>query len=125
MDEAMGDTQPTRGWIADGVHHLPLRVYYEDTDASGIVYHARYLHFFERARTEFLRCLGIERRQMVAGAKAHAFAVRGMSLDYRRPARLARQSNNWPPLRPARLARQSNNWPPLRPARLARQSNNW
>jgi acyl-CoA thioester hydrolase len=65
----------------------PVRVYYEDTDASGVVYHAAYLRFFERARTEWLRALGYsqERLRVEAGA---AFTVAGMELEFRRPARL-------------------------------------
>ena len=51
---------PTSGEFGpDKIHRLPVRVYYEDTDFSGVVYHARYLHFFERGRTDSLRCLGI------------------------------------------------------------------
>ncbi len=69
------------GHIEDGVHHLPLRVYYEDTDAAGLVYYANYLKFAERARTEMIRLLGLS----YLGA---AFAVRRCTVDYLRPARL-------------------------------------
>ncbi len=65
----------------------PVRVYYEDTDAGGIVYHASYLRFAERARTEWLRALGFGQRDM-AERFGCVFAVRRCSLDYRRPARL-------------------------------------
>jgi acyl-CoA thioester hydrolase len=82
-------TQPLArsGKIAAGAHSLLIRVYYEDTDAAGIVYHANYLRFAERARTEMLRLLGFgqERLRMEAGL---AFAVRRCSVDYRAPARL-------------------------------------
>lgn len=61
-------------------HLLTVRVYYEDTDFSGNVYHARYLHFFERGRTEFLRDLGIHHSELVEDGIA--FAVRKMSLDF-------------------------------------------
>ncbi len=72
----------------DGLEHvLPLRVYYEDTDAAGIVYYANYLKFAERARTEMLRLLGIHQRSM-SEDYGLAFAVRDCSVDYRRPARL-------------------------------------
>ena len=72
----------------DGVEHvLPLRVYYEDTDAAGIVYYANYLKFAERARTEMLRLLGIHQRAM-SEDYGLAFAVRDCSVDYRHPARL-------------------------------------
>lgn len=65
---------------------FPVRVYYEDTDAGGVVYHARYLHFFERARTEFLRSAGFSQQQLLA--QNLAFVVKKMTLDYKLPARL-------------------------------------
>lgn len=76
------------GRLVDGGHVLPVRVYYEDTDFSGVVYHASYLRFLERGRTDFLRLLGIGHAAMAAGAfgAARAFAVRTMSLDFRKPA---------------------------------------
>jgi len=75
------------GHMAAGEHRYPLRIFYEDTDAGGIVYYARYLHFAERARTEFLRLAGIEQTQMRA-ANDVVLAVRRCQVDYRRPARL-------------------------------------
>lgn len=66
--------------------NLPLRVYYEDTDAGGVVYHARYLHFFERARTEYLRQLGFSQQQLFE--KQIAFVVKKIEIDYKSPARL-------------------------------------
>jgi acyl-CoA thioester hydrolase len=76
------------GRLVAGGHVLPVRVYYEDTDFSGVVYHASYLRFLERGRTDFLRLLGIGHAAMAAGAfgSARAFAVRTMTLDFRRPA---------------------------------------
>lgn len=68
-------------------HVLPVRVYYEDTDAGGIVYHAQYLCFAERARTEFLRTLGIGHRQLLAEENG-LFAVRRAMAEFIRPARL-------------------------------------
>ncbi len=64
----------------------PVRVYYEDTDCGGVVYHARYLYFLERARTEFLRHAGFSQGQL---ATEHdlLFAVRHLHIDYLRPAR--------------------------------------
>ena len=64
----------------------PVRVYYEDTDSGGVVYYANYLRFMERARTEWLRSLGIEQDQLI---KEHdiLFAVRQVSIDYHAPAR--------------------------------------
>ena len=75
------------GRIADGEHRYPVRIFYEDTDAGGIVYYARYLQFAERARTEILRLAGIEQSAM---REIHdvVFAVRRCQVDYRRPARL-------------------------------------
>jgi len=66
---------------------MPVRVYYEDTDAAGIVYYANYLKFAERARTESLRALGIEQGRLMADSGV-AFAVRRALADYRKPARL-------------------------------------
>lgn len=79
--------ESSRGWFEDGEHVLPLRVYYEDTDAAGIVYYANYLRFAERARTEMIRCLGVEHRPLMAGAGV-AFAVRSCAAEYLEPARL-------------------------------------
>jgi len=68
-------------------HRYTLRVYYQDTDAGGIVYHANYLAFAERARAEALRALGIPHAEMVA-RHGVMFVVRRIELDYQRPARL-------------------------------------
>ena len=68
-------------------HRLPVRVYYEDTDAAGLVYHARYLHFMERARTETLREAGSDHPRLLA-EEGLGFAVRRMAIDFVRPARL-------------------------------------
>lgn len=65
----------------------PLRIYYEDTDASGVVYHARYLAFFERARTECLRAAGYSQQDLMEKLGV-AFTIARVSVDYRRPARL-------------------------------------
>lgn len=69
------------------VYETRVRVYYEDTDAGGIVYHANYLRYFERARTDWLRGLGAVHRELDA-AHGLLFVVRDMALDYRAPARL-------------------------------------
>ncbi|MDO8931448.1 MAG: tol-pal system-associated acyl-CoA thioesterase [Rhodocyclaceae bacterium] len=66
---------------------MKLRVYYEDTDAGGVVYYANYLKYLERARTELLRELGFEQRQL-AGEAGLAFAVRSLTVDYLKPAKL-------------------------------------
>jgi acyl-CoA thioester hydrolase len=75
------------GIIEAGVHRIRVRVYYEDTDAAGIVYHAAYLEFAERARTEMLRCLGLDHASLRARFGL-TFAVRRCAIDYRAPARL-------------------------------------
>ena len=67
-------------------HRLPVRVYYEDTDFSGAVYHASYLRFMERGRTELIRSLGVEQRELFDGDTALGFAVRRMTIDFIRPA---------------------------------------
>src|SRR5260221_12759686 len=73
--------------LAGGVHRFALRVYYEDTDAAGIVYYANYLKFAERARTEMLRLLGFE-QDALRRATGRVFAVRHCSADYLAPPRL-------------------------------------
>ena len=75
------------GRMAGKVFIFPLRVYYEDTDAAGIVYYANYLKFIERARTEMMRAAGIEHSAMRA-AHGVMFIIKSCALDYRRPARL-------------------------------------
>lgn len=77
------------GEITDGVHSLTQRVYYEDTDFSGAVYHARYLHFMERARTDYLRCLGVEQSDLFQSSdEGLAFMVHRMEIDFKAPARM-------------------------------------
>ena len=68
------------------MHALTLRVYYEDTDLAGIVYYANYLKFIERGRTEWVRGLGIDQRQL-RDSRGLVFAVRHLEADYLRPAR--------------------------------------
>lgn len=70
----------------DGARHLfAVRVYFEDTDFSSVVYHARYLHFMERARSDMLACVGIDQRTVHAAGQG-AYAVTEMHIKYRRPA---------------------------------------
>lgn len=73
--------------IVDGIHRYTLRAYFEDTDAGGIVYHATYLRWAERGRTEALRDLGVPHAELVAAFRL-MFVVRRIQLDYLRPARL-------------------------------------
>ena len=83
----MRQSLPRDGIVADGAHLFPVRVYYEDTDAGGLVYYASYLKFAERARTEMLRRLGIEHRRLRDEAGL-GFVVRRCTADYLLPARL-------------------------------------
>ena len=80
------------GEIRDRRHHMQVRVYYEDTDFSGIVYHANYLRFMERGRTNHLRLMGAEQHTLFAEAELEtpgfAFVVRSMHLDFLKPARM-------------------------------------
>ena len=72
-------------------HILPVRVYFEDTDFSGLVYHASYLRWCERGRSDYLRLIGNEHRALIdgdAGAEPAAFVVRRMRLEYLKPARI-------------------------------------
>ena len=81
------------GRLVAGGHVLPVRVYYEDTDFSGFVYHASYLRFMERGRSDYLRLLGVEQGALFAEAAAAAggglaFVVRSMKIDFLKPARI-------------------------------------
>jgi len=75
--------------VSNTLFRWPVRVYYEDTDASGVVYHARYVAFFERARTEMLRQHNFHQQQLLS--EQVAFVVRRMKVDYLAPARLDEQ----------------------------------
>jgi acyl-CoA thioester hydrolase len=86
VDRQVG-LRPAEGTIAAGRHLLPVRVYYEDTDFSGVVYHASYLRFLERGRTEFLRAAGVDQSALHAEGDL-IFAVRRLTIDYLKPARM-------------------------------------
>jgi len=87
FDRQMG-LRPAEGTVVAGRHLLPVRVYYEDTDFSGVVYHASYLRFLERGRTEFLRAAGVDQSTLHAEGEGLIFAVRRMTIDYLKPARM-------------------------------------
>jgi acyl-CoA thioester hydrolase len=80
------------GDIRDGRHQMAVRVYYEDTDFTGIVYHASYLRFMERGRTNYLRLIGADQRALFEQAEKEApgfaFVVRSMSIEFLKPARM-------------------------------------
>lgn len=82
------DAANLSGWLDENAwHRLRVRVYYEDTDAGGLVYHANYLRFFERARTEMLRLTGFTNAGL-AGSDGVSFAVRRVEIDFVAPAKL-------------------------------------
>ena len=76
--------EPDSGRFDGALHRFPVRVYYEDTDAGGVVYHSNYLRWFERARTEVLRLLGIVQSETGEGI----YAVADLAIRYLAPARL-------------------------------------
>ena len=80
-------SEPSAGKFEDGAHWLPVRVYYEDTDFTGVVYHANYLRWFERARSDLVRLLGIDQRA-AQDAGEGAYAVADLAIRYIAPARL-------------------------------------
>jgi acyl-CoA thioester hydrolase len=83
-------THEQEGWgrFEGCVHLLPVRVYYEDTDLSGVVYHANYLRFMERGRSEFFRCAGVTHLAMLDEAEATVWTLRRASIEFHRPARV-------------------------------------
>jgi len=76
------------GRLEAGTHYLPIRVYYEDTDFSGIVYHANYLKFAERSRSDFLRLAGVHHHELLDLDPPLAFAIHRMEIDFVSPARI-------------------------------------
>ena len=80
------------GEIRDGRHVMAVRIYYEDTDFTGIVYHASYLRFMERGRTNYLRLIGADHRALFEAteqeAPGFAFVGRSMAIDFLKPARM-------------------------------------
>jgi len=81
------EDQPTVGRFVGTEHRFPVRVYFEDTDLSGVVYHANYLRFMERARSDMLRLAGVDQRAAHEAGEG-AYAIADLSIRYRAPARL-------------------------------------
>lgn len=81
-------TEPTSGAWASGMHRLPVRVYYEDTDFTGVVYYANYLKFLERGRTDALRSAGVRHEDLLQLETPLGFAVRKIEAEYLKPARI-------------------------------------
>jgi len=79
--------KPADGVMRGRTHHFPVRVYFEDTDVAGIVYYANYLRFIERARSDMIRCAGIDQRAALEDGEG-VYAVAELSIRYRAPARL-------------------------------------
>lgn len=84
---AIDPDQPAAGHFVDREHRLPVRVYFEDTDLSGVVYHANYLRWMERGRSDMLRLVGIDQRAAQEAGDG-AYAVSEMAIRFRAPARL-------------------------------------
>jgi len=81
-------TEPTSGWFEGREHVLPVRVYYEDTDFTRLVYHANYVRYFERGRSDFLRLAGVGHAELLALAEPVAFVVTRLEIDFKSPARI-------------------------------------
>lgn len=79
---------PGAGRFAGRVHLLPVRVYYEDTDFTGVVYHAGYLRFLERGRSDFLRAIGVSHAALLAEEPPTAYALLKLTIEYKAPARI-------------------------------------
>ena len=81
-------SDPTSGWLEGREHVLPVRIYYEDTDFTGMVYHANYLRYFERGRSDFFRLAGISHTALLALPEPTAFTLVRLELDFKRAARI-------------------------------------
>lgn len=79
---------PTAGRFEGREHRLPVRVYYEDTDFTGLVYHANYVRYFERGRSDALRLMGVGHAELLDGDQPMAFVVSKMELRFAKPARI-------------------------------------
>jgi len=82
------DDVPTAGRFEARAHLLPIRIYYEDTDFTGVVYHANYLRFFERGRSDFVRSIGLAHQVLLAEPEPIAFSVTQIALRFLKPARV-------------------------------------
>jgi acyl-CoA thioester hydrolase len=84
----MSSDEPSAGHFEGRHHILPVRIYYEDTDFTGLVYHANYLRYFERGRSDFLRLAGVHHSALLEGPEPLGFAVNKISLEFLKPARI-------------------------------------
>ena len=87
-DHTKDHTAPSMGYFEGREHFYPVRVFYEDTDFSGVVYYANYLRFLERARSSFFRLAGIGHAELLERDLPLAFVIRKITLDYKRSARI-------------------------------------
>ena len=81
-------SEPTPGWFEGHEHVLPVRIYYEDTDFTGMVYHANYLRYFERGRSDYLRLVGVDHTTLLNRPDPAAFTLNRIEVDFRLPARV-------------------------------------
>ena len=88
MPDPKGNDLKGLGFLEGKVHVLPISIYYEDTDLSGFVYHANYLRYMERGRTEFFRLAGISKMAGLDEEEPTAWTLRSIHVDYLKPARL-------------------------------------
>jgi acyl-CoA thioester hydrolase len=88
MTRDFADAAPSAGWLEGREHVLPVRIYYEDTDFTGVVYHANYLRYFERGRSDFFRLMGISHTDFLNRPDPAAFSIIRMELDFKRAARI-------------------------------------
>jgi len=80
--------EPSAGWLEGREHVLPVRIYYEDTDFTGVVYHANYLRYFERGRSDFLRLAGVSHQALLELPDPSAFTVTRITVEFKRAARI-------------------------------------
>jgi acyl-CoA thioester hydrolase len=82
------DQAPSMGWLEGREHVLPVRIYYEDTDFTGVVYHANYLRYFERGRSDFLRLAGVSHQALLETPDPAAFTVTRIAVEFKAAARI-------------------------------------
>ena len=88
MPPDVPDHAPTAGWFEGREHRLPVRIYYEDTDFTGVVYHANDVRYFERGRSDFLRLAGVSHSDLLERDDPAAFVVTRLEIDFKKAARI-------------------------------------
>jgi acyl-CoA thioester hydrolase len=81
-------TEPSAGWFEGREHVLPVRVYYEDTDFTGVVYHANHVRYFERGRSDFLRLAGVSHTALLEREDPAAFVITRMDINFRQASKI-------------------------------------